>query len=457
MLRLAPTPAVLRGARVLKVSRRGYSASAASGRDPLAQYDFLVAQNRIRNDPYQRKVLSSLQHLHCDLLEYRPIEGTRKASFFSWLGSRNSRADEDKVGPQPNGIYLWGDVGCGKTMLMDMFYSTIPPHLTKRRVHFHAFIQDVHKRAYALKSKHGADFDVVPEIAHEIAIDANVLCFDEFQVIDVADAMILRRLLDLLLSPKHGVVIFYTSNRAPDGLYENGVQRDSFLPCIQKLKNTNEVVYLKSPTDYRKLDRPSKGTYFFPPEGESLDDVRAQAIHHADTWFLYFAQESTGNTRVEDHVEHHTHLSVWGRPVDIPKSVKDHVAQFTFTELCGKPLSAADYLEITKAFPCIVLTDIPMLSVRQVDVTRRFITFLDAAYESRTRLAVTAERPFEHLFNDAVPGLKKLDLKDLDPDSDIFSSDVFSGAEEKMAFARALSRLKQMASREWHEKPLHEQ
>lgn len=383
-------------------------------------------------------------------------------SLFGGSKKRSAASGDEGPGDQPKGIYLYGDVGCGKTMLMDMFYTTIPKHLTKKRIHFHAFMQDVHKRNFQLHSKYGLDYDTAPAIAGAIAREANVLCFDEFQVTDVADAMILRRIIEILESKSHGSVIFMTSNRAPDELYKDGVQRESFVPCIELIKLKSHVIYLKSPTDYRKIDRPSQGTYFFPPKGETLEDVRPLADAHADRWFNYFSQGHKPEFNVDLHI--------WGRPVTIPKCVMGVVAQFTFKQLCEKPHSAADYLEITRNFPCVVITDIPLLSVRERDLTRRFITFLDAAYESGAKMAVTAQRPFEHLFTDDIPkyedGAKteksavhakaEKPEKELDFEGGLLeNSKLFSGDEERFAFARALSRLKQMASKEWHERNVH--
>lgn len=436
-------------------ARSLWSVRNASTRAPLAQYDFLVEQGRIRNDPYQRGILASLEHLHEDLREYQPPElgnSSNRSTLSEMLGKFMKSSNSGGREKLPKGIYLYGDVGCGKTMLMDMFYTTVPEHLTKKRIHFHAFMQDVHKRAHRLRVEHGAEFDPSGRIADEIADESNVLCFDEFQVTDVADAMILRKIIDILLSPSHGSVLFITSNRAPDELYMNGIQRQSFVPCIELLKSQNEVIYLESPTDYRKLARESMGTYFFPPDGKTLNDVGEQADAHAENWFRAFAENSAD-------VEYDHKLYIWGRPIDVPKCIPHKVAQFTFQDLFQKPLSAADYLEITRSFPAFVVTDIPLLSIREADVTRRFITFLDAAYDSRAKLAVTAQRPFEHLFNSSIPGLKIEEMiNDVDPDADfLLSSNLFTGEEEKFAFARALSRLKQMASKEWHETPIHEQ
>lgn len=273
----------------------------------------------------------------------------------------------------PKGLYLYGDVGSGKTMLMDMFYSTLPSHLSdkKERIHFHHFMQDVHKRLHKLKLLRGPDFDAVPYVAAELADEAPVLCFDEFQCTDVADAMILRRLLTHLM--EHGVVMVSTSNRHPDELYRNGIQRASFLPCIELLKTSLDVICLDSPTDYRKLPRPASHVYHHP-----LD---ASAQEHANKWFEYFAKSSSSSVPVE--ASEKTHI-IWGRPVRVPKA-KGQAAMFPFQELCGagSGKSAADYLELCRHYSAFVVTDVPGMDHKSRDMARRFITFLDAAYESR--------------------------------------------------------------------------
>lgn len=434
--------------------------STTKRRNPIEYYDYLVEKGDIRNDEYQRKMLQPLLGLYNDLQTYNPpanIQPEDPAESSGWMSKLFARksAPRQTAHLQPKGIYLYGDVGCGKTMLMEMFYATVPKHLTKRRVHFHAFMQGVHKRAHALKLEHGSDFDSTPSIAAEIARESTVLCFDEFQVTDVADAMILRRLIDYLYSSKYGVVTFMTSNRAPDNLYQNGVQRETFLPCIATLKDCNNVQFLLSDTDYRKIPRPSSGAYFFAPQGQTLADCHSDARVHAESWFEFFCQ---GNQIIKGDK-----LTVWGRPIVIPKSSPGKVAQFSFSDLCAKSLSAADYLEITRAYPSIVVTDIPLLNVHKADLTRRFITFLDAAYESKTRLAVTAERPFEHLFTDEADYSPKTGVdetvpqQEVDADSDFISEGMqFEGAEERFAFQRALSRLKQMSSSQWLDQTMHD-
>lgn len=286
---------------------------------------------------------------------------------------------------------MYGDVGCGKTMLMDLFYETLPPSIpTKMRIHFHNFMQGVHQRMHKVKVQHGTEMDALPLVAADIAASARVLCFDEFQCTDVADAMILRRyvlteltygpvprysivandvysLLHLLMS--YGVVLVTTSNRHPDQLYINGIQRESFIPCIDMLKRELHVINLNSPTDYRKIPRPPSGVYYHP--------LGPEADQHAEWWFEYLGDP------VNDP-PHPATQEVWGRPIKVPLA-SGRACRYGFKQLLGTATGAADYLELVRHYDAFVVTDVPEMDIDQRDLVRRFITFLDAVYESRVR------------------------------------------------------------------------
>lgn len=430
-----------------------------SFRTPLQEYNHLVETEKLRNDDYQRKIISSLGNLHDELKSYNPPDlNHKKLIIESIFGSKTSNLNI-------KGIYLYGDVGCGKTMLMDLFYSTLPKHLTKTRLHFHQFMQNLHKRSHQLKTQHN---DVIPILAKEIAITSTIICFDEFQVTDVADAMLLRRLLSLLISPDYGVILFATSNRAPDDLYLNGIQRVSFIPCINQIKSQCKVIYLNSPTDYRKIPKPKSSVYYYPPPGVKweLKINKSNCEKQVKQWFKFF------NNGSEDF-KINQELSIWGRKLVIPKSSSPNVALFSFQQLCGSPKSAGDYLTLATSFHSFIITDIPYLSINHRDQVRRFITFLDAVYDAQGRLAVTSAANFKDLFvepEDIASGNYSLYKRQIDiGKSETFEDDelvtkhgfdksvakkaaMFANDEEKFAFARALSRLTQMSTKEWIEK-----
>ncbi|KAI5965884.1 AFG1 [Candida pseudojiufengensis] len=514
---------------------RNYSTTPTENKTPLQLYNERVEQGKLRDDQYQRKIITSLSILHENLVNYKPPEihipteeefkssNTSKFSFgkifSSFFGSNTSSKNlnsninfennEEYNSLDNKGIYLYGDVGCGKTMLMDLFYDTIPSNLTKKRVHFHQFMQNLHKRLhqlklqYRIKNKKGEyhdEIDVIPILASEIAKNSTVLCFDEFQVIDVADAMLLRRLLMLLLSKNYGVILFATSNRAPDDLYLNGIQRVSFIPCIKLIKYKTRIIYLNSPIDYRKIPKPMSSVYYYPKPGVKWNSKinQSNCVKHINQWYEYFNQNNKNHDGSDEKIKNYS-LKVWGRQVIVPLSSPPKVAQFTFFELCGTPMSAADYLTLAESFESFIITDIPYLSIDQRNQVRRFITFLDAVYDSHGKLSVTCAAPFKDLFvepedliNDNYQLYKqKSDLKnkrnklndeekiqiekkkkpnDLKSDEDLenFENDelvtkhgfdknivkkasMFVNDEEKFAFARALSRLSQMSTTEWIE------
>ncbi|PTU20254.1 hypothetical protein P175DRAFT_0524508 [Aspergillus ochraceoroseus IBT 24754] len=432
---------------------------------PLSEYEVRVQQGRLRDDPYQRQIIEQLQDLYVRLKLYHAppvvhpsvesLERTPKKSFFGSLFSKAPAKSEFTIPENlPRGLYMYGDVGCGKTMLMDLFYETLPPNITsKSRIHFHNFMQDVHKRMHVVKMRYGNDFDALPLVAADIAEKSSVFCFDEFQCTDVADAMILRRLLELLMS--HGVVLITTSNRHPDDLYKNGIQRESFIPCINLLKAQLDVINLNSPTDYRKIPRPPSGVYHHP--------LGPEAEQHAQKWFDFLGDP------INDP-PHPATQEVWGRKIQVP-CASGKAAKFSFQQLIGSATGAADYLELVRNYDAFIITDVPGMDLTQRDLARRFITFIDAVYESRAKLVLTTAVPLPNLFipeSEVKPsaddkGNHQTDISDsmrmMMDDLGLSmkalkTSSLFSGDEERFAFARALSRLSEMGSKQWVERGL---
>jgi cell division protein ZapE len=299
------------------------------------------------------------------------------------------------------GLYLVGEVGRGKSMLMDLFFACaeVP---RKRRLHFHEFMQQVHARIHAWKRQHGDTADPIPPLADALAAEAALLCFDEFQVHDIADAMILGRLFQALFA--RGTVVVATSNTAPDDLFKGRPGRDAFLPFIGIIKRRLEVLVLDAARDYRRDRIRALPTWHSPADG--------RAERALDAAFA----ELSGAARGEPE-----RLSVLGRTVEVPEAARG-VARFGFEELCGRPLGPADYLALATHFHTLVLDGIPRLGPDNFDKARRFITLVDALYEHRVKLVASAAAAPDQLYE---------------------------RGENAAMFARTASRLVEMQSSDW--------
>ena len=276
--------------------------------------------------------------------------------------------------PEPvRGLYLWGGVGRGKSMLMDLFVDVL--EVPARRVHFHAFMQEIHAEMHEVR-KTGVE-DAIAPVAEGVAQAVKVLAFDEMQITDITDAMIVGRLFERLF--QGGVAVVTTSNRVPDDLYKDGLNRQLFLPFIDLLKERMEVRELTSPTDYRQNRLAGTQTYFTPVNAESRSAIEA-------VWGDLTGGESAPLV-----------LKVKGREVEIP-AFRNGVARASFFDLCGKPLGAADYLALAEAVKVLVLEGIPSLGRSNFNEAKRFVTLIDALYEARVRLIASAEAKPEMLY-----------------------------------------------------------
>ena len=343
-------------------------------------------------DPAQKSAIEALSRLEKDL---------GKRGLFGGVG-------------EVKGLYLWGPPGRGKSILMDLFFAGVP-ETRKTRAHFHAFMARVHdlirqwregdkKTRQAVFGTHKGD-DPIEPVSALIASEARLLCFDELQVTDIADAMILGRLFDGLFARK--VVVCITSNRAPDALYKDGINRQLFVPFIERIKTQCEVLELTGARDWR-LDRIKASRVWFGADGRAdfdrlWEDVKGEMP------------------------ECPAHLAVLGRDVVIRRTAGG-LARATFAELCEQPLGPQDYLAIAERFHTLFLDDIPLLGPENRQSARRFVTLIDALYEAKTRLVALADGAPEALY----------------PEGD--------GAFE---FERTVSRLNEMSSQDWLEQAEH--
>jgi cell division protein ZapE len=342
-----------------------------TGRGPLANLEVRLAAGVVHADPEQRRVAERLQALH-DALAV--VTAHRPAGLLRLLGLGR------KPDPAPPGVYIWGPVGTGKSMLMDLFFADARVK-KKRRVHFHEFMLEVHERLFERRQRtadNGGEADTIVPVARAIAAEARLLCFDEMQVTNIADAMILWRLFDTLFA--EGVTIVTTSNRPPDDLYRGGLQRDRFQPFIDLVKARLEVLALDAGRDYR-LQRLRKLDMYLTPAGPWADRKLEEA-------FVSLSDGARGSRRV---------LRTQGRDVIVPRAAPG-VAWADFEEWCGRPLGAADFLCIADHFHTVILRNVPRLTPKNRDRAWRFTTLVDALYERKVKLICSAEAPPGQLY-----------------------------------------------------------
>jgi cell division protein ZapE len=361
----------------------------------LERYSGRVKRGEFERDPAQEQVLGQLQALSTQLAFYRP---TRKSAALGWLvGARQQAAPL-------YGIYIWGSVGRGKTALMDMFFEeTELSH--KRRTHFHAFMADVHARIFAVRQqiKDGRvkGDDPIAPVAEALARETWLLCLDEFSVTDIADAMILARLFKALLQA--GVIVVATSNVPPEDLYKDGLNRALFLPFIEILDAHMDVMRLDSRTDFR------------------LEKLKGEPVYHVpanDKAYAALTRAFAALTGVEKASG--KNLEFLGRSLRVPQA-KNRVARFHFTDLCVAALGARDFLAIAENFHTIIIDDIPVLDNAQVNEAKRFILLIDALYDQRVKLIVSAAAEPQELY-------------------------LAKAGREAFEFARTVSRLTEMRS-----------
>ncbi|XP_015370074.1 PREDICTED: putative ATPase N2B isoform X2 [Diuraphis noxia] len=319
---------------------------------PSELYDQRVSDGQLINDDHQRQIVKQLDEVYTSLKSYSlPSQSV----ISKWFGRRKVPL---------NGIYMHGSVGCGKTMLMDLFFSCCEVE-KKRRVHFDEFMLDIHNRVHNLRLSTKENFDAIPMVADTILEQSWLLCFDEFQVTDIANAMILKRLFTVLFDK--GMVMVATSNRKPDDLYKNGLQRFLFLPFIPVLKQHSIVVNLDSGIDYRVIRAKSGYKSYFVRNVDTLKD---------------FENSIKRFTNSENDTVRPRTLIIMQRNLTF-KRVCGQILDATFEELCDRPLGAVDYLYLAQMFHTIAIRDVPQLDLDSLSPLRRFITLIDTLYDHK--------------------------------------------------------------------------
>ncbi|MBA3581299.1 MAG: AFG1 family ATPase [Gammaproteobacteria bacterium] len=360
----------------------------------LYQQRLLTAQ--LRNDAGQLHIVDLFDQLHARLLL---AHDQHKNGRSIWARLLTPWRAQTKY-PAVRGLYLWGDVGRGKTLLMDIFYESLPKHIPKERQHFHHFMQMIHQQLH----KHTQQQNPLVHIARELAQKFRVLCLDEFFVSDIGDAMILANLLEAFFD--NGVCVITTSNRIPDDLYKDGLQRARFLPAIALIKTHCHIVQLDHPIDYRLQTLQRDGTYHWP--------LNTAAEQHLSDAFMHLT---------EGHATHAqaNHIQINDR--EIPTQAQaDGVVWFSFGAICEAARSQIDYIEIAREYHTVLISNIPIMDKFSEDAARRFLNLLDVFYDHRVKLIVSAAAPV---------------------------TDLYCGTRLSFEFDRATSRLIEMQSEEY--------
>jgi len=335
---------------------------------PKSWYQVKRASHDFAHDVAQEAAIDELDELWHQLVEFK--------------NRRNQFLGRSLLSPDvPKGLYLWGGVGRGKTLLMDMFYACLP-YRRKRRIHFHNFMTEVHHEM----KRFAAENDPLIALADKIEISTRLLCLDEFHVEDIADAMILQRLIEAMLV--RGVVLITTSNTPPDGLYANGLQRRNFLPAIALLKRELKVIQIDGGDDYRLRAIESEPLFLVADDNAGTTENEARL----DSLFERIAEGSAGDFQ---------QIQLRGRMVPVKKIARDMV-WFDFKELCGGAHAQEDYLQIAHRFPTVFLSHIPRMASNQADEARRFIWLIDVLYDNHVRLVATSAATPDQIYTDGI-------------------------------------------------------
>lgn len=335
---------------------------------PSQRYQADLDAGKLTPDPAQRMAIDKVQQLYEALLARREYSSASRWNPLGWFRARRAPS-------VPRGIYFYGGVGRGKTYIMDLFYESLPFE-QKQRTHFHRFMQQVHASLAALKNQKNP----LEQVADQIASSARVLCFDEFFVSDIGDAMILGGLLEHLMA-RH-VVLVATSNIHPDGLYANGLQRARFLPAIELLKKHTQVVELDGGVDYR-LRTLQQACLYFHPLGAEAEAGLMQAMQRL----------SSGHAQISENID----IEVLERPIKV-RRVCDEIAWFDCRQLCGGARSAFDYIELARIYHTIILSDVPQMDAGMDNIARRFVSLVDELYDRHVKLIISAAVPLTQLY-----------------------------------------------------------